>query len=275
MDVELEVARHYGRPELKNIVFEALRRSGKNPDDLAASDLAAFDEFHLGWRPQTVEFADVLDLQPGMAVLDVGAGLGGPARYFAEARGCDVTGIDLTPDFVALASDLTARTGLASRVRFVEGSALAMPFAAESFDVATLIHVGMNIAEKAGLFAEVRRVLRRSGRFGVFEVMRIGEGALPMPMPWADSEATSFVETPGTYRALLEAAGFHLTAERDRSGFVLDLAAKIRERIAVEGTPVLGLHLLIGPTAMERVGRLLAGVETGLVAPIEMVAEAA
>ena len=102
-------------------------------------------------------------------MLDVGSGIGGPARYFASAYGCDVTGIDLTPAFVELANELTSRTGLADRVRFVQGSALALPFEAGSFDLATMNHVGMNIADKATLFAEVRRVLRPGGRFMIYE----------------------------------------------------------------------------------------------------------
>jgi ubiquinone/menaquinone biosynthesis C-methylase UbiE len=275
MDIETEVARHYGQTDLTGAVLDALRRSGKDPERLAAADLAAVDEFHLGWRPATIEFAQALGLTPGMAVLDVGSGIGGPARYFAQAHGCDVTGIDLTPDFVELATELTARTGLGESARFVAGSALAMPFRDAAFDAATLIHVGMNIADKPRLFAEIRRVLRPGGRFGLFEVMRAAEGPLPMPMPWADSEATSFVETPGTYRRLLEEAGFRVRGERDRSAFVLALAESMRARIAAEGLPILGLHLVVGPTALERVGRLIECVGSGLVAPVEMVAEPA
>ena len=272
MDVEEEVARHYAQSDLDRQGPYGAQRRRQGPPALKTADLAGVDEFHLGWGPQTVAFAERLGLARGMALLDVGSGIGGPARHFAEAHGCRVTGIDLTPAFVALAGELTARTGLAERVRFVEGSALAMPFEAASFDRATLIHVGMNIADKAGVFREVARLLKPGGRFGVFEVMRDGEGELPMPLPWAETAATSFVETPATYRALLEAAGFAVAEERDRSGFVLELAARMRDRIAAEGMPVLGLHLVIGPTAREQMGRLIACLEQGLLAPVEMIA---
>lgn len=273
MTIETDVASHYTRPDLADVVLAALRQAGKDPDRLVAEDLAAVDEFHSGWRPQTIAFAEVLGLAPGMAVLDVGCGLGGPARYFAESCGCDVTGFDLTPAFVALATELTARTGLATKARFVTGSALAMPFEAARFDAATLIHVGMNVSDKTALFAEVRRVLRPGGRFGVFDLMRTGDGLLPFPLPWADDEATSFVATPDAYRDLLQAAGFTVTHERDRTGFVLDLARQMRERAAAE-TPILGLHLLLGPTAMERIGRLMGAIQVGLLAPVEMIATA-
>ncbi len=132
----------------------------------------------------------------------------------------------------------------------------------------------MNIADKARLFAEARRALRQGGTFAVYEVMRKGQGPLPFPLPWADSEATSFVETPDTYRTLLAAAGFSVAGERDRTAFVLDLAAKMRERIAAEGPPKLGLHILMGPTAAARMGAILGCLESGLLAPVEMIATA-
>jgi ubiquinone/menaquinone biosynthesis C-methylase UbiE len=270
MDVESKVVRHYAQSDLTRTVLEALRAAGKNPDALDAADLSPVDEFHTGWAPQTVEMAKTLDLAPGVAVLDVGSGIGGPARYFARTYGCDVTGVDLTPEFVELATDLTARTGLADRACFVEGSALALPFGDGRFDLATMNHVGMNIADKATVFAEVRRVLRPGGRFVVYDLMRVGDGELPMPMPWADTEETSFVETPARYRALLADAGFTVAGERDWTDLVLAVAAEMRARIEREGMPVLGVHLLLGPTARDRLGRVVAAVRDGLLAPTEI-----
>jgi ubiquinone/menaquinone biosynthesis C-methylase UbiE len=274
MEVEGEVARHYAHSDLTATVLAALRGDGKDTDALTTADLGGVDEFHLGWGPQTVAFAKTLGLKPGMAVLDVGSGIGGPARHFAEAYGCEVTGIDLTPAFVELANELTARTGLAGHARFVNGSALAMPFETASFDLATMIHVGMNIGDKPALFREVRRVLRPGGRFVVYDVMRAREGDLPMPMPWAETLSTSFVETPGTYRALLEAAGFRVTQDRDWTAFVLEAAAKLRERAATAGAPAAGLQLLMGPTGMEQLHRVAGCVKDGLLAPIEIDATA-
>jgi ubiquinone/menaquinone biosynthesis C-methylase UbiE len=274
MEIESEVARHYTHSDLTSTVLAALRESGRDLDALTTADLAPVDEFHMGWRPQTVDFAARLAFPPGARLLDIGSGVGGPARYFAEKCGCTVTGVDLTPAFVAAATELSARTGLAGRTRFVEGSALALPFEDASFDAALLIHVGMNIADKPRLFAEARRVLVQGGTFAVYDVMRTGDGPLPLPLPWADSEATSFVETPATYHALLAAAGFRVTDERDRSAFVRELTAEMRARIAAEGPPKLGLHVILGPTGAESMGHLFACVDRGLLAPVEIVATA-
>jgi ubiquinone/menaquinone biosynthesis C-methylase UbiE len=272
MDVEGEVARHYTHSELTSTVLAALRQAGKDTEALATADISGVDEFHTGWRPLTLALAHNLAPAPGTRLLDVGAGIGGPARHFAEAHGCDVTGIDLTPAFVELATELTRRTGLAERVRFVRGSALAMPFPDAAFDLATMWHVGMNIADKPTLFAEVARVLRPGGRFVVYDLMQTGDAPLPWPMPWADDPATSFVETPARYRALLEAAGFRIEAERDWSDLVLETAARMRERLAAEGIPVIGLHLLMGPDGMDRLRKVGECVRDRRLAPVQLTA---
>jgi SAM-dependent methyltransferase len=274
-ELESDVARHYAREGIEGMIIEGLRALGKDPDAITPADLSAVDEFHLGWGPQTAQFAQRLELAPEMHVLEVGSGIGGPARHFAHACGCRVTGIDLTPDFVAVARSLTGRVGLADLVGFVEGSALDMPFDAASFDAATLIHVGMNIADKTQLFAEVRRVLRPGARFGLYEVMRVGDGEIPMPMPWAGSAATNFVETPEVYVELLQGAGFAPASPVDRTRFVHELWAKMQTAAAAAGgPPPLGLHILVGPAGPERFRNTFAALAAGVLAPVEIVAEA-
>lgn len=270
-----QVAQHYRRGSLEQAILDALRAAGKDVERLDAADLSAVDEFHLGWHAATVELGRDLGLAEGMHVLDAGAGIGGPARHFAASHGCRVTGIDLTDEYVSVANALTRRCGLAERARFIEASALAMPFDAGSFDAATLIHVGMNIAEKAALFAEVRRVLKGGGRFAVYDIMRVGAGAIAFPTPWAATAATSFVEPPDTYRKELAAAGFVIETEIDRRDFVMELARDMREAMARHGAPALGLHVLIGPATPERLGNIFSALESGTIAPVEMLARAA
>jgi SAM-dependent methyltransferase len=272
MVTEAEVARHYTHGRLETAILEAMRASGANPEALTAADLAPVDEFHLGWYAATVELAVDAGLGPGVDVVDLGSGIGGPARYFAEAHGCNVFGIDLTDEFVAVANDLTARCALDHKAVFVQGSALEIPFPSERFDVATLMHVGMNIEDKAKLFAETRRVLKPSGTFVVYDVMRMDDSPLPYPLPWAETEATSFVETPDTYRRLLEAAGFGIARERNRRDLALEQGRTMREYTAQHGVPPLGLHILMGPAAAPRLLNMMTILERGNIAPIEMVA---
>lgn len=275
MNTEQQVATHYSHGSLLQTILDALRKMGKDPERFAAADLSTGDELHLGWLPATAALARDLGLAPGMHVLDVGSGLGGPARHFAAAHKCRVTGIDLTEEFVQVAAELTRRCGLSDLVAFRQGSALDLPFDAGTFDAATLVHVGMNIKDKAKLFEEVRRALKPRASFCVYEVMRAGEGDLPYPMPWAQTSATSFVETPETYRRLLSAAGFKIESEQNRRAFVLDLAREMRAKIEKDGPPALNPHVVLGAAARERLGNVMATLERGTIAPIQMIARAA
>lgn len=274
MDIERQVAGHYTQGRLESAILDALRKSGKDTGKLAPSDLSGVDElFHMGWYAETDEFARELGFSRNSHVLDIGSGIGGPARHLAVALGCRVTGLDLTEEFVQVATSLTSRCGLEDRVSFRNGSALALPFEDGMFDGAVLMHVGMNIADKARLFSEARRVLKSGGRFGVYDIMQIGEGEIPYPVPWAETEATSFVEGPETYRRLLASSGFEIEKERNRRDFARSLGREMREKVMREGMPPLGLQLL-GAGMPERIGNVMTLLERGTIAPIEMIARA-
>ncbi|WP_230531964.1 class I SAM-dependent methyltransferase [Microvirga roseola] len=274
MDTEQQVARHYTHGNLESAILDVLRTSGKDVENLDPSDLSGADEFHLGWHAETVEFAKELGLNPGMHVFDIGAGIGGPARHFGKAHHCRVTGIDLTQEFVEVANALTRRCGLDDRVSFQQASALALPFSDSTFDAATMIHVGMNIADKPRLFSEARRVLKPGALFGVYDITHASEAAIPYPMPWAATEETSFVETLSDYRTKLEAAGFRIEKERDRSAFALELGRRMREKAATDGMPPLGLHTLMGPATQERLANVMRALDQGTIAPVEIIVRA-
>jgi ubiquinone/menaquinone biosynthesis C-methylase UbiE len=274
MDIERNVAAHYARPGLEAAILEALEQAGKRIDPIEPADLAAIDEFHFGWGPVTAELANDAGFTPSMHVLDIGSGIGGPARHVARACGCRVTGVDLTEDFVTAANALTRRCGLADRVAFKTGSALALPFPEASFDGAMLMHVGMNIADKPALFAEARRVLKPGGTFVVYDLMRSREAPIPYPMPWAASADTSFVEPAHTYRTLLEATGFRIEREEDRAAFGLELFAQMQARAEAQGPSPLGMHVLVGPATQERLSHAIRAVQQGIITPIELLARA-
>ena len=272
MSIESDVARHYTTGTLEQRLLDAVKASGKDVDHLDPDDLAPFDEFHSGGRAATEAFAPSLGLRADMHLLDVGAGIGGPARFFARRYGCRVTGIDLTAEFVEVARALTRRVNMQNRVAFEQGSALALPFAAESFDAATMLHVGMNIEDKAALFAEVRRVLKPGGLFGIYDVMREATDKLVYPVPWADDATTSFVESLATYRHSLQSAGF--APEWERS-FRDDMAAFFRQQMSAGPAPAApGVQLLMGASAATRIGNLRGNIEAGRVAPTALTCRA-
>lgn len=272
MGIESNVESYYTRGRLEDSILQALTRAGKDFANLTHGDLATFDEFHVGGREATQELAAQMELRPGLRLLDVGSGIGGPARYFAAERACKVTGIDLTEEFVTVSRSLTRRTKLDHAVEFRHGSALALPFGTADFDRAYTIHAGMNIADKDGLFREVRRVLKPGGLFAIFDLMRTAEGPIRYPVPWALTDQTSFVCHVDDYRNTLAATGFEVIRERRRGAFALEFTQRMMARIAQGGPPALGLHLLMGEPTKVMLGNVRAMIEEGILEPVELIA---
>ena len=271
MEIEQAVALHYAHGSLEQAILNALAAAGKDMNRLTPKDLAPVDEFHVGGRQATIAFAEQFGPRPGMRLLDVGCGLGGAARYFADEHGCRVTGIDLSGEYVSVANALAARVGLGDRVSYQPGSGLDLPFAPASFDGAYLFHVGMNIEDKARLFGEVRRVLAPSGVFGIYDVMRLAAGELSYPVPWASWPECSFVADAARYRSLLVAQGFEVLHERCRRDFALEVFHLMRTRGAAGGPGPLGLHIVMGPDAGRKVANMLGDITSGLIAPTELI----
>jgi len=272
MNLEQRVSAYYTRGELEDTILSNLRGAGKNLEQLKTDDLAALDEFHLGGRESTDALATFMELRPGMHLLDIGCGIGGPARYFAE-RGCQVTGVDLTEEFLGVANGLTRLLKLDDRVTFRQASALALPFESATFDGAYEIHVGMNLANKAGVFREVARVLKPGARFAIFDLMRSGEGSLDFPVPWARTPETSFVESLDVYRKALESAGLRVVHERGRRQFAMEFMQRVFQQ-AASGPPLLGVHLLMGEQAPLMLKNVNAALGAGVLEPVELVAVA-
>jgi MPBQ/MSBQ methyltransferase len=269
---EARVAQHYAAANLEQRILAAFEAAGKPRDSITADDLAVVDEFHIGGREATEAIAAQMHLHPGMHLLDIGSGIGGPARYFASVHGCNVTGIDLTPEYVRTAHTLSALVGLSPSVQFEQGSATALQFENDRFDGAYMFHVGMNIQDKVGLVREVKRVLRSGSVFAIYDVMRIGLGELQYPLPWASKTEESFVATTDDYRQALVDAGFAITAERERKQFAIDFFARMRQRNEQFSPPPPGLHLVMGETAKLKVSNMLDGLRGGVIAPVELIA---
>ena len=262
MDVRELVTSHYSGDDLSGAILTALAGAGVDVEHLGPSDLFPVDQLHAGFAAATKYVLDRLGLDSGTRLLDVGCGIGGTSRMAAMA-GAEVTGIDLTPDFVEAATSLTERVGLADRASFVTTPGESMPFAEGSFDAAVMVHVGMNIPGKEEVFAEVHRVLAPGARFAVFEQMRTADGDLPYPMPWAVDERSSFVETSAEYVAHLERAGFTVEEVEDRTASTL-------------GPPPVGPVspvAVFGSAFAERVGHNVAATRAGLLGAVLVVAQ--
>jgi len=273
--VEQRVVQHYSRTGLDEIIIKALVASGKDPGRVARSDLSPVDEFHSAGQQATVEFAEQVNFASGMHILDVGCGIGGPSRFFAAARNCRVTGIDLTVDYVETARSLARLVGLDDRVSYRRASALAMPFEAGTFDGAYMMHVGMNIEDKPTLFVEIRRVLKSGAQFAVFDIMRTGTGDLHYPLHWAATSETSFVVGAAQYRDALQAAGFEIIRERDRGDFARAFFREVTARADKQSEPPpLGIHILMKDNVPQKLANVVSGLEDGVIAPTEIVARA-
>jgi ubiquinone/menaquinone biosynthesis C-methylase UbiE len=240
------VADHYKRRALGDVILAALTAAGIDIEHLTPDDLAPVDEFHSGGRNATVRLAQLAQINGSERVLDVGCGIGGPSRYLASKFGCQVTGLDLTADFIALAGMLAQRTRLADKVTYRQGDALDLPFADASFDLVWSQNAAMNIADRDRLYAEMRRVLAPGGRLALQEIAA-GPGGEPFyPTPWAGDKSISFLVTPQATRAALERIGFRAVAWQDTTEEALQQQMARTKALETGSLPPLGLHIVIG-----------------------------
>lgn len=276
MSTEDQVAEHYSHTELTEAIERGITQLGKTTQTVTVADLAPVDEFHVGGREATVEFMDQLAFADTDHVLDIGCGIGGASRFVADEYGVRVSGIDLTREFVETGRMICSWLGLDDRVSLYQGSALSMPFAAGTFDRAYMMHVGMNIKDKKALFAEVGRVLKVGGTFGIYDVMRTSDTELLFPVPWATTSDTSALDTEGAYVDALAESGFTVENVRPRRDFALEFFRKIVENSAkASQPPALGLHILMGNSAPTKFKNMLENMSRGCISPIEIIAKKA
>lgn len=242
-----EVSGFYSGPGgLVSAISSALDAAGLDRATLRPADLAPVDEFHIRGRAASLEIVEALGLTADSHVLDLGSGLGGPARTLVELTGCTVTGVDLTPEFCHVANALSEWTGMSDRTRFRVGDATATGLADATFDAALTVHAAMNISDKPALCAEAFRVLRPGGRFVVYDVLQGEGGDVHYPVPWASDSSTSYLATPEDMRELLAAAGFAIISEADSSDAGLAWFQQVRARIERDGPPPVTFAAFLG-----------------------------
>ncbi len=265
------VNQHYGQPDLKAKVLAALQNAGKNIDALTRDDLKAFDEFHFGGIVETRNLAELADLKSEIQLLDVGSGLGGPARTLAAEFGCHVTGLDLTEEFCQAAEMLTERVGLADRITFQQGNALDMPFEDNHFDVVWTQFTGMNIEDKPLLYSQIRRVLKNGGILAIHEVMAGSVHDLHYPVFWTNNPALNYLRSPQDIRQLLTERGFEAVAWKDLTKHSAEMFHGLIERANQTEPPPLGLNIFISDSLPQKTANVLRNLEENRISVIQAV----
>lgn len=271
---ENSVSKSYLHGNLLNAIQASLGKLGKTTDSVTVKDLGPADEFHIGGRSATKSFLDQLNFSKKDHILDVGCGLGGAARFVADNYGSNVTGIDLSKEYIETGESLNDWVKLGKQVTLQQGSGLSMHFQDKSFDGGYMLHVGMNIEDKVKLFTEIYRVLKPGATFGVYDIMRSNEGELVYPVPWATENSTSKLATLDQYKKSLSAAGFEVSKVNNRRDFALDFFKQMRAKTEANGgPPPLGLHTLMKESTPAKLKNMVDSIAADYIAPVEIIAQ--
>lgn len=210
--------------------------------------LAPLDQLHIGGVAASTRLLALLSPDTHAKVLDIGAGLGGLMRQGA-ALGFQVTGLDITHGFTALNRALSARVGqpAAPPLRWVTGSASALPFADHSFDAVVFQHSLMNMPDAIKVLAESRRVLRPGGQLVMHEVVSGPNVAhLRYPVPWAASSEHSHLLTLEELINLLKTSDFLIEHADDWSELALAWRQRQRQKEQTPRKAVLSPQWVFG-----------------------------
>lgn len=255
---------HYNRAHLTDHIHASFRQGGKDLESLTRDDLTVFDEFHVKGRRATRELAQMADIPPGIRLLDIGCGVGGPARTLAAERGCRVTGLDIVEQYCRAASRLTAAVRLDHQISYANGDARTLPFAAGVFDRVWIQHVAVNVENKKGLFREIRRVLHPNGRLVMHEVCSGAVSPPRYPVPWASDARIDFPIPPEHLGRILNEAGFEALVWEDVSASSLAWFEKAWPKAVerfVQENPVPGIHLLMGETMPQKMRNMVKNLK--------------
>jgi SAM-dependent methyltransferase len=265
------IADHWGRGDIYGLIVSALAKASKPLEGLTVEDLAPVDHFHARGFQATVELADRLPIKPGAHVLDIGCGLGGPARYIAQRFQCRVSGLDITKPFVDAANKLTALLRMDEQVQVRLGDGQQLPYPDASFDGAYAQHVTMNVPDRPRFFAEAYRVLKPGAFFALTEHGLGPTGSPHHPVPWSEDGSGAYLISPEETRTLLDRAGFkdfsiEETGAKYLAGYKMAIEKAERGEL-----PPLGIHILMGATAAQKAKNAARNIEEGRTRPLQVI----
>jgi len=268
---EKGISDHWAKGDVYALIVSALGKMSKSLDDVTLEDLAPVDHFHARGFPATVELADRLSIKPGQHIVDIGCGLGGPARYIAKRFQCQVSGLDITRPFVEAGNRLTALLRMEDQVTIQQGDGQRLPYGDAAFDGAYTQHVTMNVPDRPRFFSEAHRVLK-SGAFFALTEHGLGPNGDPhYPLPWSEDGGGSYLVPPLETRALLESAGFEVIVLEDTGAKYLAGYKAGIEKAEKGMLPPLGIQILLGLTASQKTRNAARNIEECRTHPIQVI----
>jgi ubiquinone/menaquinone biosynthesis C-methylase UbiE len=265
------ISEHWGTGDVYARIIKVMEAASISPEAVTVEQLAPLDHFHARGFPATVELADALPIQRGHHIVDIGCGIGGPARYLAKRFGCRVSGVDITQPFVEAANKLTTLLKMERQVEIELGDGQHLPYGDAMFDGGYTQHVTMNIADRALFFGEAFRVVKPGAFFAVTEHGLGPEGSPHYPVPWSEDGSGSYLVRPADTVTYLKEAGFVDVKVEDTGAKYLHGYRRAIELAAQGALPPLGVHVLMGQTAPDKTRNAARNIEEGRTHPIQII----
>jgi sarcosine/dimethylglycine N-methyltransferase len=266
---DIQIEAQYSTGVSRQAIEQALVAAGKDLGHLQPADLALLEDFHTMGRIATAQLADLAQITPDDEVLDAGSGIGGTARYVAESCHCHVVAVDLTEEYCATARWLNRLAGLDDRISVRQADVTDLPFQDATFTLMFSQHVQMNVADKARLYEEARRVLAGGGRLALWDIVAGENGEPDFPVPWADRPEYSHLTTAGRLRTAIDTSGFEIEQWNDLTG---QAATTMQALLRLPPSPI-GLQAFV-PRFKPKAKNLTAALADGRLRVIQGIARA-